>query len=102
MHAWALFRPFIRGRRLAAAATAVGLSTAGLIGFAGVASAHANQISGAVTCQADGTYTVTWTVGNDYNLTESVTYVSHTGGGVIGGLPTTIPHRRSSRTRRQR
>jgi hypothetical protein len=90
MHAWALLRPLFRGRRLAAATAAVGLSTAGLIGFAGVASAHANLIHGAADCQSDGTYTVSWVVENDYNLSDDVTQVSSTGGGTLSGLPTTI------------
>ncbi len=95
MHAWALLRPLFRGRRLAAATAAVSLSTAGLIGFAGVASAHANVVSGTAACQSDGTYTITWTVANDYNLSDYVTEASHTGGGTLQGLPTTIaasPH----------
>src|SRR6185312_11154468 len=95
MHAWALLRPLFRGRRLAAATAAVSLSTAGLIGFAGVASAHANLIHGTVDCQSDGTYTVSWVVQNDYNLSDDVTQVSYTGGGTLSGLPTTVaasPH----------
>lgn len=90
MHAWALLRPLFQGRRLAAATAAVSLSAVGLVGFAGVASAHANKVSGTAVCQSDGTYTVTWTVANDFNLSESVTAVSHSGGGTVSGLPTTI------------
>lgn len=55
------------------------------------ASAHANAVTGSASCQADGTYTVTWTIANDYSLAEtSVTLVSYTGGGSLSGLPTTI------------
>ena len=91
MRAWDRLRP----RWIAAGFTALGLSAAGLIGFAGVASAHATLVSGSATCEVDGTYTVTWTVSNDYNLSEIVSEVSHAGGGTISGLPTTIaasPH----------
>ncbi|MGH8890197.1 MAG: hypothetical protein ACRDV3_10655, partial [Acidothermaceae bacterium] len=81
MHTWDRVRP----RRAAAAFTALALSGAGLIGFAGVASAHSihtSHLSGSVSvCQPDGTYTVTWTSLNDSPLGETVDYVSGTGGG---------------------
>ena len=43
------------------------------------ASAHANTVSGKVACQADGTWTVTWTVANDYDATVQVTLNDTTG-----------------------
>ena len=54
------------------------------------ASAHDNVVSGVGTCQQDGTYTVTWTVKNDYNRSEVVNEVSSAGGGTLSGLPVLI------------
>ncbi|HEY5335369.1 MAG TPA: hypothetical protein VIJ71_05040, partial [Mycobacteriales bacterium] len=50
----------------------------GLTG-AGAAEAHDNQISGVASCSSDGTYTVTWTVANDYAQDDTVSVVSATG-----------------------
>ena len=55
-----------------------------------IASAHANQITGVSSCQSDGTYTVTWTVSNDWPLSETVTLNASTGGGTLSGLPADI------------
>ena len=41
------------------------------------ASAHSNNVSGSGVCQSNGTYTVTWTITNDYDLTETATVNSH-------------------------
>jgi hypothetical protein len=79
MHAWNHLRP----RRIAAAFTALGLSAAGIIGFAGVASAHGNTLAGVAACQSDGTYTITWTASNDWNLSEAATVTASTGGGTL-------------------
>jgi hypothetical protein len=45
------------------------------------ASAHSNNVSGTGLCQSNGTYTVTWTVTNDYDLTETATVNSHSPSG---------------------
>ncbi len=55
-----------------------------------IASAHANYVNGVSACQANGTYTVTWTVANDYNSPEHVTLNTFTGGGTLSGLPADI------------
>ena len=55
-----------------------------------IASAHANVVSGVSACQADGTYTVTWTIANDYPAAETVSLVTFTGGGTLTGLPVGI------------
>jgi len=59
MYAWDRLRP----RRVAAAFTALGLSAAGLIGFAGVASAlPTTSLVGVPSCDTTtGTWTVQWT-----------------------------------------
>ncbi len=41
------------------------------------ASAHSNDITGAAVCQNNGTWTITWTVANDYGLTAQVTETSN-------------------------
>jgi LPXTG-motif cell wall-anchored protein len=63
---------------------------AGSVVTAEAASAHATLLTGGAACQSDGTYTVTYTLRNDYNLSESVTLKSSGGGGTLTGLPTTI------------
>lgn len=54
----------------------------GLVGFALPALAHANDIAPVTSCAipAGTGYVVTWTVGNDYNLAETGTVTSVTGG----------------------
>jgi len=60
------------------AAAGIGVGTLG----AGVALAHANAVTGVASCQSNGTYSITWTITNDFNLTETVTKNgSSTGGG---------------------
>ncbi|WP_433083885.1 LPXTG cell wall anchor domain-containing protein [Dactylosporangium sp. CA-052675] len=54
-----------------AAAAAVGLSTL----FATPASAHSAGPAGKADCGVNGTYTVTWTVSNDYNKTVDLTNI---------------------------
>lgn len=55
-----------------------------------IASAHANAIAGTAACQTNGTYTVTWTVANDWPLPETVSLIGFTGGGTLSGLPADI------------
>jgi len=65
----------------------VGIGGAASLALVTDASAHGNFVSGTSACQADGTYTVTWTISNDWTLSEHVTEVASTGGGSITGLP---------------
>ena len=39
-----------------------------LVGFAQSASAHSLSLTGVASCQEDGTFTITWTLSNDYGL----------------------------------
>ncbi|MDQ1626958.1 MAG: hypothetical protein QOI54_702 [Actinomycetota bacterium] len=73
-------------QRLGAGILALGVAIVGVVFVAPAASAHANAVTGVSTCQPDGTYTVTWTIANDYNLTEVVNHVSHDVG-TVNGLP---------------
>jgi hypothetical protein len=50
---------------------------ASFVALAGPASAHANSVTGVASCEQDGTYSVTWTVANDYALTETATVTGH-------------------------
>jgi hypothetical protein len=56
------------------------------------ASAHANIVTGVATCSKfGGNVDITWTVANDYDLTETATVTSATGGtGTVTGSPATI------------
>jgi hypothetical protein len=85
-----------RPRSIAALAISIGLGSVASFALVTDASAHANIVHGTSVCnQTDGTYTITWTVANDYNLSDTVTKVSNTGGGTLAGLPATIaasPH----------
>jgi LPXTG-motif cell wall-anchored protein len=45
---------------------------AGLIGFAQSASAHSLSLVGVASCQEDGTFTIAWTLSNDYQLDSIV------------------------------
>lgn len=56
----------------------------------GFASAHANAVTATKQCQANGTYTVTWKVTNDFGLAETASLVSSTGGGTFAGFPISI------------
>jgi len=44
-----------------------------VVGVAGAASAHHNTIKGDVTCKAGGGWSVTWTVENSEQMTETIT-----------------------------
>jgi hypothetical protein len=83
-----LTRP--RPRSVVALFLSVGIASAASLALVTDASAHANVVSGHAACQVDGTYTVTWTIANDFNLTETVSLLSHTGGGTVSGLPAGI------------
>ena len=66
-------------RRLGAGAVVLVAATIGVqVAGTAVASAHTNAVRGTATCQPDGTYTVTWTVSNDFGLTESLTATAYT------------------------
>jgi hypothetical protein len=80
-----------RARSIAALVLSVGVGGVASLALVTAASAHASLVSGTTQCQSNGTYTVTWTISNDWILAESITEVSHTGGGTLSGLPTTIP-----------
>jgi hypothetical protein len=80
-----------RPRSIAALALSVGVGGVASLALVTAASAHASLISGTAQCQSNGTFTVTWTISNDWILADSITEVSHTSGGTINGLPTTIP-----------
>ncbi|HEY0869664.1 MAG TPA: hypothetical protein VGD55_04655, partial [Acidothermaceae bacterium] len=85
-----------RPRSIAAVAISIGLGSVASFALVTDASAHANIVHGTSVCnQTDGTYTITWTIANDYNLSDTVSKVSDTGGGTLSGLPATIaasPH----------
>jgi hypothetical protein len=77
-------------RPLIAAVVAILTAIVGLVIFPSLASAHANVVSGEAACQsATGTYTITWTVANDYNQTEAVA-LQTSSGGTVSGLPLTL------------
>jgi hypothetical protein len=86
------FHPRIpRPRSIAALAISLGLGSVASFALVTDASAHANIVQGTSVCnQTNGTYTITWTVANDYNLSDTVSAVSDTGGGTLAGLPATI------------
>ena len=58
--------------RIIASASLVLAMLAGLIGFAQSASAHALSLVRRGRCQEDGSYTITWTLSNDYQLDSIV------------------------------
>jgi LPXTG-motif cell wall-anchored protein len=72
---YTLFRRATVG--VCAAAAAVGLSTL----FASPASAHAIKPSGVADCGADGRYTITWTVENDFHTPAHLSDIKVTPGG---------------------
>jgi hypothetical protein len=80
-----------RPRSIAALALSVGVGGVASLALVTAASAHASLISGSAQCQSNGTYTVSWTISNDWILADSIVEVSHTGGGSFSGIPTTIP-----------
>ncbi len=77
-------------RRLLAAVGVLAVVAAGSVVTAEAASAHATLLTGGAACQPDGTYSVTYTLQNDYNLAEDVTLKSSSGGGTLTGLPFTV------------
>lgn len=77
-------------RALLVVAGAVALTTVVPIA-AGVASAHNNTISGVAVCQANGTYTVNWTVGNDFNGPVIVSVTARTPDASTASGPVTVP-----------
>jgi hypothetical protein len=80
-----------RPRSIAALALSIGVGGVASLALVTAASAHASLISGSAQCQSNGTYTVSWTISNDWILADTITEASHTGGGTFSGLPTTIP-----------
>ena len=56
---------------------------------AGIASAHNNFATGSAVCAENGTYTVTWTIGN--NFTTPVTVTATAGGRTLTVSPNPIP-----------
>ena len=80
-----------RSRSIAALALSIGVGGVASLALVTAASAHASLVSGSAQCQSNGTYTVTWTISNDWILADSISEVSHSGGGTLSGLPTTIP-----------
>ncbi len=75
-------RPTRPLRRLFQAGTASAIMLGGLFGFAVPAFAHANDITAVTSCASPaGTgYVIAWTVANDWNLNETVSLTSVTGG----------------------
>ena len=78
------------GWRRGLVALAAVLPVVSVLAVASPASAHANVVTGVASCQVDGTYTVTWTVANDFASPVATTLSSTTGGGTVTGLPVTI------------
>ena len=73
----------------ALAATAV--ACAGILAFAVPAFAHNNVVTGTASCASAGGFDITWTVANDFKLSEVATVTSATGGvGTVSGSPAHI------------
>lgn len=73
-------RLFLRALTMGAASLAVAI--AGLVITDGSASAHTNAVTGVVSCLPTATsasYEITWTVANDYDLSETVTVTAASG-----------------------
>src|SRR5579872_4515906 len=75
-------RPFLRLRRIIQGGLAAAVALVGVAMLGAPAFAHSNLITGTVTCLTPGasSVSVSWIVANDYNLNESVTVTSATGG----------------------
>lgn len=76
----------MKNRSFIALLGSVGLLVAGaaVVLFPSLAGAHANSVTGESACvDASGTYTVTWTIVNDYPLSETATLTSTAGGGSL-------------------
>jgi uncharacterized repeat protein (TIGR01451 family) len=69
-------------RRIAQGALALSLILIGMVAFSTVASAHDDLIVGVASCSSPlgSGYTVSWTVSNDYDMSEAGTVSSVTGG----------------------
>jgi uncharacterized repeat protein (TIGR01451 family) len=69
-------------RRLAQGALALSLVLIGIVAFSAAASAHDDVIAGAASCSSPlGTgYSVSWTISNDYDVSEAGSVTSVTGG----------------------
>ena len=80
---------WIRVAAKSLAATA--LACAGFALFAVPAFAHNNLVTGTATCATGGGFDITWTVANDFNLSEVATVTSATGGvSTVTGSPAQI------------
>jgi hypothetical protein len=75
-------------RRTAQAALALTVVGGGLVAFGTAAWAHANIVTGVASCASPlgSGYKITWTVANDYNLSETAQV-----GSATGGLSTVTP-----------
>jgi uncharacterized repeat protein (TIGR01451 family) len=69
-------------RRMAQGGLALSLVLIGVVAFSSVASAHDNLTVGVASCSSPlgSGYTVSWTVSNDYDMSEKGTVTSVTGG----------------------
>ena len=79
---------------LRAAATgfvATVVACGGILVFAVPAFAHNNVVTGTATCASAGGFDITWTVANDFKLSEVATVTSATGGvSTVSGSPAHI------------
>lgn len=81
------------GRRIALLATGLTVASVGFMVIATGASAHDNGVSGVVSCistSTSATYSIQWTVNNDFDLPETATVTNATPGGVGSVSPTTL------------
>src|SRR5580704_4217990 len=71
-----------RGRRIIQGGLASTLAVVGLVAFATPAFAHDNHVSATTACSSPlgSGYTITWTIDNDYYLSENGSVTSVTGG----------------------
>jgi len=69
-------------RRMAQGALALSLVLIGIVAFSTVASAHDDLIVGVASCSSPlgSGYTVSWTISNNYDMSEAGTVTSVTGG----------------------
>jgi uncharacterized repeat protein (TIGR01451 family) len=69
-------------RRLVQGGLALSLTLIGMVAFSAVASAHQNLEAGVASCSSPlgSGYTVSWTVSNDWDMSEAGTVTSITGG----------------------
>lgn len=89
------FRPSLR--RVIAVAAAALVGTAGAVLVASPASAHHPIVTGSAVCEADGTYTVTWTIKNsEHDIPGEIKRLSRQISGVQEG--DVVPANRGSVT----